>query len=89
MKIDENDLLIKYGDVQIDKTFHMDGSITLNVIGHKNCIEEVVDLLLARNKFNHEINQIKSKNKNYINYNILFKNKIENKQDTHDLTEED
>jgi len=89
MKIDENDLLIKYGDVQIDKTFHMDGSITLNVIGHKSCIEEVVDLLLERNKFNHEINQIKSKNKNYINYNILFKNKIENKQDIHDVTTED
>ncbi len=80
MKIFDEDLLLKY-DVQVDKTFNIDGSILYDIEGHRDIIEEVVDLLLERNRYNHQINQIKSKNKNYIKYNILFKNKSEIKLD--------
>ncbi len=80
MKIFDEDLLLKY-DVRVDKTFNIDGSILYDIEGHRDIIEEVVDLLLERNRYNHQINQIKSKNKNYIKYNILFKNKTEIKLD--------
>jgi hypothetical protein len=80
MKIFDEDLLLKY-DVQVDKTFNIDGSILYDIKGHRDIIEEVVDLLLERNRYDHQINQVKSKNKNYINYNILFKNKSEIKLD--------
>ena len=80
MKIFDEDLLLKY-DVQVDKTFNIDGSILYDIEGHRDIIEEVVDLLLERNRYDHQINQVKSKNKNYINYNILFKNKPEIKLD--------
>ncbi len=80
MKIFDEDLLLKY-DVHVEKTFNMDGSILYDIEGHNDTIEEAIDVLLDRNRYNHQINQIKSKNKNYIKYNILFKNKIENKLD--------
>lgn len=80
MKIFDEDLLLKY-DVQVDKTFNIDGSILYDIKGHRDIIEEVVDLLLERNRYDHQINQVKSKNKDYINYNILFKNKSEIKLD--------
>jgi len=80
MKIFDEDLLLKY-DVHVEKTFNMDGSILYDIEGHNDIIEEAIDLLLDRNRYNHQINQIKSKNKNYIKYNIIFKNKIENKLD--------
>jgi hypothetical protein len=92
MKIFDEDLLLKY-DVQIDKTFHLDGTISCTLEAHHDVIEEIIDLFLERNRYNHQITQVKTKNKNYIKYNILFKNKSEIKLDiieeTFDLIKED
>ena len=80
MKIFDEDLLLKY-DVQIDKTFNIDGSISCTLEAHKDMIDEILELFLERNRYNHQITHVKSKNKNYIKYNILFKNKSEIKLD--------
>jgi predicted small metal-binding protein len=92
MKIFDEDLLLKY-DVQIEKNFNIDGSISCSLEAHRDMIEEIIDLFLERNRYNHQITQIKTKNKNYIKYNILFKNKSEIKLDiieeTFDLIKED
>jgi hypothetical protein len=76
MKIFDEDLLLKY-DTKIDKTFNIDGSISCIIEAHKDIIDEIIELFLERNRYNHQINHIKSKNKNYIKYNIIFKNKSE------------
>ena len=92
MKIFDEDLLLKY-DVQIEKNFNIDGSISCSLEAHRDMIEEIIDLFLERNRYNHQITQVKTKNKNYIKYNILFKNKSEIKLDiieeTFDLIKED
>jgi len=92
MKIFDEDLLLKY-DVQIEKNFNIDGSISCSLEAHRDMIEEIIDLFLERNRYNRQITQIKTKNKNYIKYNILFKNKSEIKLDiieeTFDLIKED
>jgi len=84
MKIIDEDLLLKY-DVKIDKTFHVDGTISCLIEAQRDTIDEILELFLGRNKFNYEINHIKSKNKDYVKYNILFKHKkdnnLENKND--------
>jgi len=77
MKILDEDLLLKY-NVSAEKTFNIDGSIYYNIEGHNDIIEEVVDLLLESNKYDYQINKIKSKNKNYIKYNIHFKKSEKN-----------
>jgi len=85
MKIFDEDLLLKY-DVQIDKTFHLDGTISCTLEAHKDMIDEILELFLERNRYNHQITHVKSKNKNYIKYNILFKNKSEIKLDIIEAT---
>jgi hypothetical protein len=85
MKIFDEDLLLKY-DMQIDKIFNVDGSILCIIEAHKDIIDEIIDLFLERNRYDHQINHIKSKNKNYIKYNIIFKNKTDVLFDITDIT---
>ena len=77
MKIFDDDILLKY-DVHIDKNFNIDGSISYNLKGNK---EEVVKCFKKYLK----TKQVKSGNKNNINYNLIFKNKTEIKPDITDL----
>lgn len=74
MKIFDEDLLLKY-DVKIDKTFHIDGTISCLIEAQTDIIDEILELFLERNRFNHEITHVKSKNKNYAKCNVLFKHK--------------
>jgi hypothetical protein len=84
MKIFDDDILLKY-DVHIDKNFNIDGSISYNLKGNKEEVEEIIDLLIRRTKADYQINQVKHGNKNNMNYNIIFKNKTEIKPDITDL----
>jgi len=86
MKILDEDLLLKY-DVHIEKKFNTDGTILYNLKGNKNEVEEILDILIDRSSHDYQINQVKSRNKNNINYNILFMNKPELKQDITELTD--
>ena len=86
MKIFDEDLLLKY-DVHIEKKFNTDGTILYNLKGNKNEVEEILDILIDRSSHDYQINQVKSSNKNNINYNILFMNKPELKQDITELTD--
>jgi hypothetical protein len=87
MKIIDEDLLLKY-DVKIDKTFHIDGTISCLVEAQRDTIDEILELFLGRNKFNYEITHIKSKKKNYVKYNIVFKNKENNQNNINNDTKE-
>lgn len=84
MKIFDEDLLLKY-DVHIEKKFNTDGTILYNLFGNENEIEEILDILINRTESDYRINQVKSRNKNNINYNIIFMNKTEIKPDITDL----
>jgi hypothetical protein len=86
MKILDEDLLLKY-DVHIEKKFNTDGTILYDLKGNQNEVEEILDILINRSVHDYQINRIKSRNKNNINYNILFMNKPELKQDITELTD--